>query len=220
MTTKRLERTVIEGGRNRYNQFCRNHTHREERAEVRAFVAAILRDLDAWDDAVAPARDRAGRAFYDKLSAAERWLAKRVGKPWRCVEGEVLATFDTRTLAGRHIVFDHLLPRGRWTARDGWPVRRLWFHVDAKGFLRARPRAVWRNPLVARRASIEAFLDGRQVVVRGAHAYWLVATSTPVIVGAPVPRRQGRALTAAERAVLATFDSAEREAWVVDGDAS
>ena len=127
MATKRLERTVIEGGRSRYNKWERRHSNAQLRAKVRPQVARWARDPDSWDADVPGKRRTVWRDFSDKLGPVERWLYAQVGRPWRDVEGQILRKFDTRSLAGRHVVFDHLLP-GSWrgTPRDGWGVNGRW----------------------------------------------------------------------------------------------
>ncbi len=49
------------------------------------------------------------KGFTDKLSPMYRWIEAQVGRPWDEVRAEVFQKFDTRTTAGRHITFDHLL---------------------------------------------------------------------------------------------------------------
>jgi hypothetical protein len=54
-------------------------------------------------------RTKVYQGFDDKLGPAYRWLEAQSGRPWNKVRSELFARFDTRTTAGRHIVFDHLL---------------------------------------------------------------------------------------------------------------
>ncbi len=210
MSTKRLARTVIEGGRRRYNTFERRYSHRRQRVHVRAWLAAVRCDPEVAEARAAPGMEPVYKDFFDKLAPAERWLCARVGRPWREVEGEILATFDTRSLPGRHIVFDHLLP-SRWqTPREGWRVhKRVWFWVDAQGRLRARS-PVWGKR--HRRAEVpgcrcaRAFVGERRVGRRGARLYWLEPTGAT-----PEERyRQGVELSAAERAAWEALCEAGR----------
>jgi hypothetical protein len=136
MSRKNLSRTVIEGGRYRRNQFFRNESHSIERANVRAWIDRVEVDLDeAEARAVAP-RPRVHRMFYDKLAPAMRWLDRQVGRPWNRVYSELCAKFDRRTIAGNHVVADHMLVvvfRGDLSrARN----RERYFEVDPQGILR------------------------------------------------------------------------------------
>jgi hypothetical protein len=81
-----------------------------------------------------------GKAFYDKLAPAQRWLVAQVGRPWDKVYSDLCAEFDTRTVAGRHVVHDHML---HWVRR--WDVpspywRRFELVIDEHGILR-KPKA-------------------------------------------------------------------------------
>lgn len=107
VSTKRLSRTVIEGGRR--NVWERRISTQEERAEVRAYVTRCEYDPDYFDEEVVPERTVVYKEFSDKLNPMERWLSKQVGRVWNDVRSEVFEKFDTRTTAGRHITFDHLL---------------------------------------------------------------------------------------------------------------
>ena len=107
MATKRLARTVIEGGRR--NVWERRNSTQEERAEVRMYLGRCEFDPEFFDDEVEPERRPVGKDFSDKLRPMYRWLEKQVGRVWDDVRSEIFHTFDTRTTAGRHITFDHLL---------------------------------------------------------------------------------------------------------------
>jgi hypothetical protein len=136
MSTKNLARTILERGRGAAG-WGRRADNRSERAKTRQ-VLADLRDADASDDLLLPLTRKRNRFLGDKLGAPERWLASHVGRPWDKVRSELFARFDTRTLAGRHIVFDHMLP---WVAdhpRQGCGCAPK-FVVDRHGILRHAP---------------------------------------------------------------------------------
>lgn len=65
MATKRLERTVIEGGRDAWSKGKRRCSHRVERAEERAMLGRVARDPSAWDDVALPQRPKAYKSFAD-----------------------------------------------------------------------------------------------------------------------------------------------------------
>lgn len=214
MSTKNLARTVIEGGRYYHNCWERRHSHAEARAAERDALAAVRGGADA-DDLAWPRRKKVHRTFRDKLSAVERWLRSNVGRPWDLVRAEIFARFDVRTLAGQHVVFDHLLP-SRWSLDGTWHVSRdLRFRVDRHGILRAdarpwaRPRRDDVDPTAQRRAL--ALADGRRVVRRGTRWYWLVPVE-PFEPGGARRYRQDRALDARETAELATLPEPARAA--------
>jgi hypothetical protein len=181
MSTKNLARTVIEGGRARYSRFNRRHTNAIERARTHQLERALCSTADA-ESAYFPPRAHAYRGFDDKLGPARRWLQSQVGRPWDKVRSELFQRFDTRTTAGRHIVFDHLLnevlrPPGRY-----YGIREFWISphgilrrqsVDRKVRARARRVPTLPEPEVV----LLGWLAGRRIVEHGARLYWLVPTT-------------------------------------------
>lgn len=210
MSTKNLARTVIEGGRYFFNSWERRHSHAAARSAEHV-VASRARAGDDADALVWPEPKPVRKEFRDKLSPAEQWLRAQVGRPWWKVRSEIASRFDTRTLAGQHIVFDHLLP-SRWQHDGTWRVvRDVRFFVDRHGILRvlARERCArvtrgqaYRDELECMRA--RAFADGRRIVRRGAHLYWLVPVA-PYEPGGPCRHRQDRTLDPSERDVFEAF---------------
>ena len=218
MSTKRLSRTVLEAGQWRFRWHYSKCASRSERSEARVKAAAAERAAVDVDELYIRPRKPLGKMFAsDKLGAVERWLLAQVGRPWAKIEGEIRSRFDTRSLAGRHIVFDHLLPNHR-ERRDGeWVVnRRYAFHVDRHGFLRARQRAGRKQPARVRRATID-WLAGRKIVMYGAAAYWLIPVAAPDPTHNREPRfRQTGRLDSTEIERLEQLYEIEREAFVVE----
>lgn len=197
MSTKRLSRTVIEGGRYHYNKFERRLSHRKPRHVGRRLCAAIARDPELADESIFDRRQPIYRGFYDKLAPAERWLRSQTGQRWIDVEGEILSRFDVRSLAGRHIVFDHLLPRP-YDSLAGWRVyRRGTFFVDEAGILRFRQKKRIRGGRLLRcERCARRFAGDRLIGKRGDRTYWLEPTRMSDTVRF---YRQGRELSPAER---------------------
>jgi len=143
---KDLSRTVIEGGRYYRNCWERRASHGAERATTRAWLDAVEVDLDEAEESVPPPIKHVGKSFRDKLAPAMRWLASQVGRPWSKVYSELRDRFDTRTVAGRHVVEDHML---KWVRRhsDEGLLRhyyRFELFVDAHGILR-KPKNLGRS---------------------------------------------------------------------------
>src|SRR5262245_18917618 len=108
MSTKNLARTLIEGGRSNYNKHERRQSHGEERARLRDYLARAREVEDGYDLELRE-RHRVPKDFSDKLGAPRRWLISHAGKPWDYVRAAMFARFNPQTLAGRHIIYDHLL---------------------------------------------------------------------------------------------------------------
>lgn len=109
MSTKNLARTVIEGGRVRGNKWDRRNSHAEQRAHVRNYMSEVNLDPDNYDEYDVEPTEHVRKEFDDKLGPIYRWLHRQVGRPWDEVRADVSKEFDTRTTAGRHIVYDHML---------------------------------------------------------------------------------------------------------------
>ncbi len=176
MSRKDLSRTVIEGGRYYHNCYFRRASHAVERATTRAWLDRVAVDLDEADETAPPPRPRVHKLFRDKLGPAKRWLASQVGRPWDKVYADLCAQFDTRTVAGRHVVHDHML---HWVRRydDIVPYRaRFELVIDAHGILRA-PSWLGRSWRQLRRDA-DAFARGR--FAASTHAGWWWWRRAPV----------------------------------------
>lgn len=202
MSTKRLSKTVIEGGRHGYNKWERRHSHAEVRAEERDYLKQVMSDLDLADEVEIGEKRPVMKGFTDKLSPMYRWLDAQVGRPWSEVRSEVFTKFDTRTTAGRHITFDHLLKEVVDTEsgfdRHGTiadpnipkePIkRRYWYYsvsdyyVDQAGILQAKPNRHARRwsryePVADQEyKDAEAWLQNRMVGEVGGKLYWFMST--------------------------------------------
>lgn len=124
MSKKDIARTAIEGGKSTSSKYDRRQSLRQQRRASRCWMNQVTIDSELADEYGEPERDiaRGWRDFRDKLSAPMRWLMKRaIGRSVEEIEGLLLETFDVGTLAGRHLVFSHLMPRhyrGHWSIRD------------------------------------------------------------------------------------------------------
>jgi hypothetical protein len=205
--TKYLARTVIEGGRASWNKWFRRDSNGRARVQTRRELARLLHDPAAAEGWPEPRREPVRPDFRDKLGPARRWLQRRVGERWDDVFHELLRTFDPRTIAGRHIVFDHMLD---------------WVRVDAGGILLPVIEARWprKSDWIRDAGALARWLAGRRVLEAGTHRYWLLPTTRwSKVNGVParVPTgryRQDRALTKAEeRAYLAFSPAARRAHW-------
>jgi hypothetical protein len=194
MATKNLARTVIEGGRSRWNKAQRRYSNRRARRRVREYARSLRYDPDEGEGSSAPVREPVWRCHNDRLSAAERWLASFAGRPWAEARAEMARRFDTRTIAGQHIVYDHLLPSVKGSGRESfW---RHDFEVDEEGILRPVPQRryrrnalppgkQWRSP-----AAIARWAQGRKLALRGTRWFWFEPTDATLVEsfrqGAPV----------------------------------
>ncbi|MCC7522282.1 hypothetical protein IT407_00555 [Candidatus Uhrbacteria bacterium] len=111
MSTKRIERTVIEGGRYLFNKLDRYWSTRKERHSVRMMLHEAIVNDEILERRTLPKRRKVRKEFKDRLTPAFRWIAKHCrGMHPEQMKGFLRAHFDTRTIPGQHIVFDHLEP--------------------------------------------------------------------------------------------------------------
>jgi len=170
VSRKNLSRTVIEGGRAYYNCYQRRESHRIARAKTREWLDRVANDLVEADATVPPPRPSVHKSFYDKLAPAHRWLVAQVGRPWSKVYSELCARFDTRTVAGRHVVHDHMLD---WVRRHDEPYRghsRYDLVIDAHGILR---KPLWFGlSWPAMRAKVRTWAAGRACALTYRGWWW------------------------------------------------
>lgn len=201
MSTKKLSRTVIEGGRAKHNKWERRHSHTEVRAEERDYLKKVMADLDLAEEEEIDLPRPVSKDFIDKLSPMYRWLDAQIGRPWDQVRSEIFQKFDTRTTAGRHITFDHLLRQVVDTEsgfdRNGYMSnpdvellnsrKKYWsfsdYYVDTDGILR-KPDIETRIWLRSRYVQISqqdyqqagTWLANRMVMEKAGQYYWLSPT--------------------------------------------
>jgi hypothetical protein len=208
MSTKNLARTVIEGGRYRGNRWFRRYSHKQERTAEQQLSSRVMR-MEV-DSALYEVRRHEGRAFRDKLGPAERWLRSQVGRPWNKVHGDLMHRFDTRTTAGRHIVFCHLIPSVK-VSEIADRYRRFAFRVDRHGILREVPRVRFRHPVLGsplpeRESVLVGWLGARRVGERDTHLFWFVPTAAGAF-------RQASALDGVDAARWRSLPDWFRERW-------
>lgn len=193
MSKKRLDRTVIEGGRTNSNKWERRQSHKDFRTRDRDFIKSVEHDTENWYDNDTEPTEKVYKNFDDKLGPMYRWLHSKVGQVWDAVRSEIAKKFDTRTTAGRHIVEDHLL-RNVQETDDIWrysyrfstppaPNHSYYkndFYVDEDGYLRAK---IYLGRRAARPkipsidlAKLSDWLGGRVVGQVGNQLFWFVPT--------------------------------------------
>jgi hypothetical protein len=199
MSTKKLSRTVIEGGRHGYNKWERRHSHAEVRAEERDYLKQVMSNLELADEIDIGEKRPVMKEFIDKLSPMYRWIEVQMGRPWSEVRSEVFTKFDTRTTAGRHITFDHLLReivetdsgfdnRGHIADPDIPKTSYGRYHygtyadyyVDRQGILCKRPRKQyfydWQRVSEQELKDAEVWLNNRMIGEVGGKLHWFTST--------------------------------------------
>lgn len=183
MSKKSLERTVIEGGRARYNKYERWSSNSEARVNSRAYMKKLITDPEEFEFTPEPRRKVVGQGFTDKLSPAYKWLRKHIGQKWDDVFSKLINSLDTRTISGRHIVYDHML---RDVAKHEYDYsgRSSAFVVNDEGILCECLDGRfyrWRNPepkinlgASPSKHHMDRWLKDRQVRQVGTKVFWMI----------------------------------------------
>ena len=148
---------------------------------TRAYLTRAARAEEGFDTYGVDVRPKVYKGFADKLGAPRRWLRSHVGRPWSKVRSEIFERFDPRTLAGQHIIFDHLLREVTMWHEPILYYQRFGFFVDVHGILRVRDRGrrkpkpepgkQWRS-----HAELRAWTAGRRVGGQDNALDWFVVT--------------------------------------------
>lgn len=188
MSTKNLARTVIERGRVGHNKYERRQSNKEQRATERAYLTEIRKDPEGFDECMLEERSPVSKEFNDHLRPMYRWLQAQVGREWSIVRSEVFQKFDTKTTAGRHITFDHLLSSVVET-KSGWDKhgrfaedhayysqRHPSFYVDENDTLctgqQKAKYSYWSLPSKDELTLIAEQLAGRMIIMKEGKLHW------------------------------------------------
>ncbi|HVI41291.1 MAG TPA: hypothetical protein VM577_11585 [Anaerovoracaceae bacterium] len=189
MSTKKLDKTAIEGGRINGYKYERKQSLRSARRGVKQVLQSI-RDYEDVCEVEFPEREKStywdGEKFKDKLSPVYRWIETRVGLPWDETHSLMRKRFDARTTPGRHILFDHMLNQ-IWTSQDHTTLQSEYreYYVDGYGILRKNEdyrnrygySSEWKKAH-AERPSLGPWLQGRLVDKIGEVLYWFEPVRT------------------------------------------
>lgn len=182
MSTKKLDKTAIEGGRINGYKYERKQSLRSARRGVKQILQSV-RDYEDFYEVEFPEREKSSywpsEKFKDKLSPVYRWIDKRVGMPWDETYSLMRKRFDARTTPGRHILFDHMLGQV-WRSQDHTTEEsdRYEYYVDGYGILRKNENYRTRYQsqdwvaIRAERERISDWLGGRLIGKVGNVLYW------------------------------------------------
>lgn len=201
MATKKLARTVVEGGRAGYSKWDRRRRNRSQRR---------LRFDEEGDRLHGKDCAPGWRGFDDCLKPLRRWIDSHVGRGWNNVYRDFCALTDRRTVKGWHLD-DHL----QGMVDRGDPLAYGRFYVDGRGILRRKDR-VPRERGTGYREQRRAldWARGRQVIEHGGTAFWTAdAVDDPVAAS-----RQGPRLTDRETAFWTSLAEDVRQTLRYDAE--
>lgn len=140
MATKKLSRTVVEGGRR--GRWEERYVDRRVRRKVKAQLAR------GEEDPIEPAASHVSSEFSDRLQPIHRFLQANRGRPWDKVYGELCKRFDRRTLKGFHLLSGHIdrhmvTGHGDRDMSVAYPSKPVGPWIDRHGILRYTQRKRW-----------------------------------------------------------------------------
>lgn len=188
MSTKKLSRTIIEGGRRNGYKHERKQSLRSARRISKEVVKYSKKHSDDFCEVNYPKRKHSSyydvEKFYDKTHPTERWMESRVGKSWNKTYSMLREKFDIRTTPGRHVLLDHML-RSVWTSQDRSTLlaQSYEYYVDGQGILRKNANrrnrynnGEW-NKIHVERNELGDWLQGRLIDKIGEVLYWFEPTN-------------------------------------------
>jgi len=132
----------MEGGRRNYNKWDRRYSHRQHRRLENALLKVLIDDPECYESWLPPVLRRVYKDFWDKLGPAYRFLNSRKNRPWDSAHSLMMRRFDSRTTAGRHILFCHVLRDVSFYFEEhqSWWFRVSKYTVDEHGILKVTRR--------------------------------------------------------------------------------
>lgn len=181
MSTKNLGRTAIEGGRTTHYKDRVEEFEGSFRASNRDYTRKVSNDVEAFDDELDPKRRKKSKKNNqtDHLRPVYNLLDSMVGRPWSKVFSEICEKFDSRTLAGRHVLYDHIIneidPHAHVPMLHQW-YRRNDYYIDDHGVFskRKHARRKYEYNYVSQKYAekIRDWLNGRAIIRQGSKLYW------------------------------------------------
>ena len=185
MSKKNLARTVIEGGRASRSKYFRRKSNKKRRVKEKEFFSRIKKDIDLCDEIYVDEVNVVCKDFSDKLGPVMRFLESNIGNSWNLIRSEISKKFDFNTTAGRHIIYDHLLPSVHNPGSDIINYGRRFdesiyikFFVDENGILQKNPNYKKRNFYLTNKDcdQIIDFLKDRMLIEKDNKLWWAFPT--------------------------------------------
>ncbi len=173
MSTKRLSRSVVEGGRSPNSKWERRAHNRIRRHSATQYYNNYYEDN--YRDPEEPFRVY-GREFSDRLSCLYRWLRAQIGRPWNDVFSDVCRTNDARSVKGWHLR-DHV-DQYVWRYRQITPYG---LYVDDDGLLQEAIKTPHYSYLNKKdrdlKKAVIDWLSDSLILPRGGELFWFFPVS-------------------------------------------
>lgn len=164
MATKDINRSALEGGRPGRDKEERRVYQRRERHATKLHLKKVALDAEEYYKTFEPVRGKIWRSFTDNLGPAYRWIDSNVGKSWSDVYSALREKFDPRTLAGHHLVNQHIIPSIDGAGGEEFLISgRTYgsYYVDEEGVLRKKVNEKYKR--ITDFSEIKNWAKGRRI---------------------------------------------------------
>ena len=181
MSTKKLARTILEAGSSGESKYERHLSTRKERSQTREYLSKVTRDPEVTERIVTPKRGPNWKSPDDNLGAVKRFVDSWVDRKWDKCLSEMMKKFNPKSLAGYHIIYDHILRdiypnEAALNARPYWRARYGEYYVDGQGILRKIDKIPRQTRDSYNFGPISSWLGNRKIALLGENYYWFVYT--------------------------------------------
>jgi hypothetical protein len=184
MSTKKLSRTLSENDRS--SKKDRRFLHKEHRANERAYLDNIRKDIDYADDDKTPFRQRMWHSYRGSFhcSPAFRWLKAQLGRVWNDVRSELAKELDSGSDAFKYLA--KKVEDNQDFRYSGYASNLDYkteshskndFFVDDLGILRIKTYVPRSHFAHCNTQKVAEWLNGRIVSRIGNKAYWCIPVS-------------------------------------------
>lgn len=174
MSTRKLSRSIVEGGR--ANRSERRAEIKSERAEQKAFLAKCVLDPEYSDEDFITEMRPVRKEFNDRFGAFTRYIDSNIGRSWNNVYSELKEKFSEESMKDWHMML-HMKQsidiHGEYKVGFYWPT----YYVDSDHILRKRKKEKFKfkADLSQERANdIVRWLDKRFIHMVDGVLYWYV----------------------------------------------
>lgn len=108
MSTKDKSKTALEAGTAKVSRYYLRLERKTQRVKRKQICKQITNDVELAEEFFDP-KSSVSKCFSDNVSFLQKYLQSKVGEVWDDVRSEIVKEFDSRSIAGKHILYDHIL---------------------------------------------------------------------------------------------------------------
>ena len=163
-----------------------HYNTKSERAATRVEMSKAANDYEY--DVDVPERKKDFKEFSDKLQPIYRFLDSKVGKGWNNIRSEIAKKFDVRSLAGYHIVCQHMFAsiKGAGHQETSSEYSHYKYYIDDRGIFRKSKKIQYnyywnKKDFKDKSQETVKWLNKNKVGMVGGVLFWFVPTNPKTI---------------------------------------